>query len=320
MARNNKKNLFLIFNYYNLVYFYISSIIILSMNKSYLPSKLFMIRVASVVVIVAVVFGLIKLVHYLKNKPVKSTPAKMVVVGDLIQKDSNSNGIPDWEEYLWGLDPNKNGPENKEFILAKKKSLSDNGQITEDNSNLSQNELLSRQFFAAIISLQQTGNLDDESIKSLTEAVGNNVTIQDIKDIYSNNMMTIVSDTQSNKDKYRNDLSKLAQKYSNADIGSELTIIIQGYNNQDPQAMYAVQSIAESYQKFGAELIKIPTPRSMVETSVTAANNYEKNGQTIKNMAKGLNDPIVGMRSILSYKKYNDELANDLEKISELLQ
>ncbi len=291
------------------------------MDKSYLPSKLFVIRVATIIVLVAAVFGLTKLVHYLKNKPVKSTPAKMIVVGDLIQKDSNNNGIADWEEYLWGLDPKKNGPENKEFILAKKKSLADNGQISGDGSgNMSQNELLSRQFFAAIISLQQTGGLDEESMKSLSEAIGKNVAIQEIKDVYSNNMMTIVGDSETSKTQYNSDLYKLVKKYSDSDIGSELTIIIQGYNNQDPSALYAVQSIAQAYQNFGAELIKIPTPRSLVEASLAAANNYEKTGQTIISMSRGLSDPIIGMSAILSYKKYNDELGNNLENISELLQ
>ncbi len=291
------------------------------MNKSYLPSKLFITRVFSVVIIIAVIFGLAKLVKYLKDKPVKSEPAKMVVVGDLIQKDSNDNGIPDWEEYLWGLDPKKNGPENKEFILAKKKSLADNGQISEDNlQNISQNELLSRQFFAAVISLQQTGGLDDESINSLAEAVGKNVELQEIKDIYENNMMKITEDSQVSKSNYQKALVSLVKEYSDSDIGSELTLIIQGYNNQDPSALYAVLSIAESYQSFGAKLIKIPTPRSLVELSLSAANNYEKTGQSIKNLTKGLSDPIIGMSSILSYKKYNDELADDLEKISNFLQ
>jgi hypothetical protein len=55
-------------------------------------------------------------------------------------------------------------------------------------------------------------------------------------------------------------------------------------------------------------------------TVLGAANNYEKTGQTIKDLAKILSDPIVGMKALINYKKYNDALASDLEKISETLQ
>lgn len=290
------------------------------MNKSYLPSKLFMIRVASILIIAATVFGASWVIKYFKNRPSSKDPAKVMVIGDLIQKDSNDNGIADWEEYLWGLDPKKNGESNKEFILAKKKTLADNNASENSDSNISQNELLSRQFFAAIVSLQQTGNLNDESLQSIGEAVGKNVSQTNIPDIYNNGMMTVVEDGTVAKQNYYNALSKLIKKYNDRDIGNELTIIIQGFSNQDPQALYAAQSIGDAYQEFGAELIKIPTPRSLVQTHLSAANNYEKNGQVIKNLTKGLSDPLIAMGAILDYKKYNDDLSSDLEKISEFLQ
>lgn len=291
------------------------------MDRKYLPSRIFIIRIVAILIVIATVFGVSKLSKYIKSKSIKNVPTQ-VTIETLTQKDSNKNGIPDWEEYLWGLDPNKNGPENKEFILAKKKDLQKNNDTMnlDGTSNISQNEILSRQFFAAIVSLQQTGNLSDESIKEIGEAVGKNVISTDIPDIYNNGMMNIVEDGTTAKENYYNAFAKLIKKYSDRDIGSELTIIMQGFSNKDPQALYAAKSIGDAYQEFGAEFIKIPTPRSLVSIHVSAANNYEKSGQTIKKLTKGLSDPIIAMSAILDYKKYNEGLSSDLEKISDFLQ
>jgi hypothetical protein len=292
------------------------------MDKKYLPSKIFIIRVVLIFTIVIIVFGVSKIYTYFKNRPTKKTPIKITTVAERIQKDSNNNGIPDFEEYLWGLDPTKNGPENKEFILAKKKDLIQSGDMTPADSSKppTDNDVLSQQFFAAIVSLQQTGDLNQESMNSITQAVGKNVEAIPIPDFYTNSVLTIQSDSTVANANYRKALSKLVAKYADSDIGSELTIIIQGLNNKDPQALYAATTIADAYQSFGKELIKIPVPKSLSTTVLSAANNYEKTGQTIKDLAKILSDPIIGMKALINYKKYNDALASDLEKISETLQ
>ena len=189
-----------------------------------------------------------------------------------------------------------------------------------DNSQVSDNEMLSEQFFAAIISLQQSGQLDETSMNSISEAIGKNVTTTSIPDIYTNSMLTIQNDSTLTNQAYHDAIGKLVTKYQDADIGNELTFIVQGLSNNDPQALYAATTVASSYQSFGQELIKIPVPRSLATLHLSAANNYEKTGQSIKNLAKVLTDPIAGMNAILSYKQYNDALASDLEKISGLLQ
>lgn len=292
-------------------------------DRKYLPSEQFIARVIIIVIIIVVVLGMYGLVKFIKNKISSKSgdqPATLTI-GNIIQKDSNNNGIADWEEYLWGLDPKKNGSENKEFISAKKSALTQSGDIVPtDYSQITDNEILSQQFFAAIISLQQSGQLDETAMNSVSEAIGKNVETTPIPDIYTSSMLTIQNDSTLTIGAYRDAIGNLVTKYQNADIGSELTFIIQALSNNDPQALYVATTVASSYQSFGQELVKIPVPRSLASAHLSAANNYEKTGQSIKNLAKVLADPIAGMNAILSYKQYNDALASDLEKISSLLQ
>ena len=290
--------------------------------KNYLPSKKFQAIVLIIVVFIALFFTVKGIVSLIKSKKLTSKEPAKITVSEIIQKDSNNNGIPDFEEYLWGLDPNKNGPENKEFILAKKKTLAEsNDSLSTDPSQaVTDNDLLSQEFFATIVSLQQTGSLNDESLGAITSAIGDNVKAVEIKDIYTYNMMTVVGDGTLANNTYQEDLSKLVTKYQDADIGNELTFIIQGLNNKDPQALYAAQTVAIAYQNFGKEFIKVPVPKALASLQLSAANNYEKTGQTIHDLTTMLNDPLGGMKGILNYKNYNDALGTDLEKISEILQ
>lgn len=290
--------------------------------KKYLPSKKFVSILLIIVVFIILFFGIKGIISLFKNK--KSTNGEQIqmTIGGITQKDGNYNGIADFEERLWGLDPNKNGPENKEFILAKKKTLEQNGVIslTDDSETITQNEILSREFLATIMSLQQTGQLDDTAIQSVSEAVGQNIVAIPIEDIYTSNMLIINNDSLSTNTTYHEALIVLITKYQNEDIGSELTLIAQGLGGNDPQALYAVKTIASAYQSFGQELISIPVPKSLASIHLSLANNYEKTGQSIGGLIKVLSDPIIGMRATINYKKYNDALISDLAKLSEILQ
>lgn len=291
--------------------------------KKYLPSKNFIAIVIIIILFIGLFLTIRGVISFFKNRKraMSDAPIEMTI-GNLIQKDGNKNGIADWEEYLWGLDPNKNGPENKEFILAKKKTLEENGIIStfDDSKAITDNELLNQQFFAAIISLQQTGNLNEESMKSVAEAVGKNIDPTPLPDTYTSSMLTIQNDSDLANTTYNNNFSKLVTKYADADIGSELTFVIQGISNKDPQALYAAKTVADAYLSFGEELLTIPVPRSISTIHLSMANNYQKMGEITQDLTKTLTDPLLGMKAIVNYKKYSDALASDLERLSNVLQ
>lgn len=292
--------------------------------KKYLPSKQFISIILIIVIFIALFFAIKGLVFLLKkNKIIKGENSMTeVTVGGIIQKDSNANGIPDWEEYLWGLNPKKDGESNKEFILSKKRELSQSGVIstTDDSISVTENELLSREFFATIVSLQQTGNLNEESIKSVANAIGQKIEATDIPDVYTKNMLAIKQDSEDSKATYSGDFVILALQYQDKDIGKELTLISQGIGNNDPQALYAAKSIASAYKSFGKDLMKIPVPNSAADLHLSLANNYEKTGQSIDGLTEVLTDPIIGMKSMLNYKKYNDALISNIETLTEVLK
>lgn len=290
--------------------------------KKYLPSKKFTAIILFIVVII-VAFSLIKItIKFFKNRyEEKHGPAKIeVTVGSLTQKDSNDNGIPDWEEYLWGLNPNKNGEKNKEIINKKKEEMTASGIIKIDNSKLSGNEVLSRQFFAALVTLQQTGELDENTMKSLADAASGSISNIEISDVYTLGDLKIIDDNTTSKSKYYDSIKKLALKYKDSYIGKEMTFISQGLQNKDAQALYAAKLVANSYRDFGRDLLKTEVPRSIAPLHLQIINGYEKVSESIEGLIQMINDPLTGMQSLITYKKYNDELYNNLENLSQILQ
>ncbi len=288
------------------------------MDKKYLPSKFFVIRIAFILVLAVTIFGVYEIVTYFKNRPSGKAPVK-VMVKDIVQKDSNSNGIPDWEEYLWGLNPLKDGPSNKEFILAKRKTLAENNGITEDGSNLTSTDQLSREFFSIVMSLQQSGSLNEDSIKLVSEAIGKKIESTPIPDVYTKEMLTVKTDSISARTNYFNQFKNLSAKYEGRNIGDELVFISQGLKNNDKTAMKATKSVSDAYKEFGQELMKIPVPTSIASIHLDLANSYEKTGQSIEGLTQILDDSMVGMKAIINYKKYSDAIVSDIEYIGDNL-
>jgi len=287
--------------------------------KDYLPSMQFKIRVIIIAVLFLLGFGIYKAVGYFRNRGMETKIPTKILVKDLVQKDTNENGIPDWEEALWGLDPNKDGPQNKEFIMAKRKTLAEeNGPEISNNQPLSENETMSREFFAIIMSLEQTGNLDDDALKSVSEAIGQKIVATPIPDVYTKSMLTIKdSDDSYGVINYYTDYVNLNNKYAGKNMGDELSFVATALRDNDPGALQIAGTVALAYSSFGKELIKIPVPSNLASISLDLANNYEKVAQSIYGLTHLLSEPITGMKALINYKKYSDIIADDIDKLTD---
>lgn len=289
------------------------------MEKNYLPSKQFTVRVVTLATIILVVFGIYKLVEYWKNRPEEKKEPTKIAVKEIVQKDSNKNGIPDWEESLWGLDPAKNGASNKEFILAQRAILAEkdiDGNTEDSGTTTNENEALSREFFAIVMSLQQSGNLDDAALKAISDTIGENISASPIPDVYTKSGLTIKADSDTVTEAYFAAIKDILLKYQKKDIGNELTFIAQGIDKNDPQALAIAGNIAQSYKDFGKDLMKITVPTSLATIHLSLANNYEKTGRSIDGMLGVLTNQIAGMKALVNYNTYSNALVADMEELS----
>lgn len=291
--------------------------------KKYLPSKKFTTSLITIVVVAALGFLIKEAFSFAKNlinkNKDKNGQVEVTTVADIIQEDSNNNGIPDWEEYIWGLDPTKNGPENKAFILAKKKTMIESGEITPEKENniISDNEIMTRQLLATIISLSGSDQINDENINSISETIGQQIIAEEPPDKYNQNNIKIVADTEDSIADYAADMIIWYSIYEQNDLGSEMVLISQGIANQDAIPLITAKSMADVYRGLSEFMLLSEVPSTLYQHHLNLINNYEKLAQAIEGLSNSIIDPLTGLKSIILYNKINEEIEatmNSLQK------
>jgi hypothetical protein len=281
------------------------------MQNNYLPSKIFIKKIALVAVLLILIFAVSKLWPAVKNFSNKNKNGN-VIVRDIIEKDSNNNGIADWEETLWGLDPTKDGDSNKAYIVNKKKT---SGSNVANADGLSENDLLSRELLALVVSLKQTNNLNEDSLNLIGDTVAKQIDVTPEADIYTKKDVKSIMTTISSIKTYRSELDKTNLLYTDKDLGGEIPLISQTIDNKDTQALKILLDTGKSYVDFSHDLMNITVPTSLVENHVLLANSYNKTGKAILNMKDIINDKLSGMRAIIQYKKSSEDLISTLQEI-----
>ena len=290
------------------------------MKKEYLPSKQFINGVFTLAIIFGIGFIIYKVSPEIKARFTQNRGLRGMSVKDLVENDTNKNGIQDWEESLFGLDPNKNGEENKKIIEEKRKSLNIGEDFINDE-NLSQSDKLSRELFTVIATLEQTGNLNETAIENITATLTEKLESEPIVDIYTKKIVTTKPTNQNTLEVYYNSFGNIALKYKNAEIGDELIYLSQALINQDEKAMQIVVDISDKYEEFGKDLIDMAiVPSSLSDTHLSLANNYHKTSLAIKRMSLMLKDPLYGMNATADYKNFNDGIITNLGEISDFLE
>jgi hypothetical protein len=288
--------------------------------KKFLPSKKFMFLLGSFLILALVFFVAFKLFSG-KNSFFASKNGKLGVdrlaiagltVNELVQKDSDSDGIADWEETLWGTDKNNamtfDGITDKAYIANKKKEL--NIGETKDAEGLTETEKFAREFFAAYVAMKTNGTVDPNTINNFGSALGQKIVTPDLVDKFTTkDIKTNEDNTKEGKTKYYQSVKSLFESYKAKGIGDELSVINNqltspaGTENPDK-----LTPIGEAYQEFATKVVKIIVPSSLSAEHLKITNSANNTGISILGMTKITGDPIVGLSGISQYQKYSDEL------------
>ena len=281
--------------------------------KKYLPSKNFISLVLLIITFVLIFFigkGLISLIKNRERKDGVKEP-EIVSIKEIIDEDDNNNGIPNWEEYFWGLDPKKDGKKNREFVLAKRELANQNtgNEVKGEPVVLTENEALSRDFFVAMLALSEKGILDEESINAMSETVGQKVIAEPIADKYTMQQILIQKETTIETiQSYYQKITSLIKKYNNEkDLGKEITLMSISISSNDRHAMLTVRSIVQAYRDLAQELLAIETLDILAESHLQMINSCEKIAESIEGLILSEDDSLVGLKSLINYKRYSEE-------------
>lgn len=250
-----------------------------------------------------------------------------VAAGDIVDKDTDGDGIADWEEFLWGTDPDNTDtdgdgiPDNIEIEQKRKESQPDIGQ--DEEQGLNETEIFARELFATLISLKQSGNLNPETLSQLGSMLGQNLLAPPpatVENKYKLNDLNIVSASNSTLEAYFRDMNELTQEYYELGLGDELGLMANVVQTQDEDSLLTLARISDGYKSFGEELKDLEVPQNVSSAHLSLLNSSIKVGESLGALTAVSENPLVALRGISLYKTYSMDFIDAFETLQDYFE
>lgn len=270
------------------------------------PSKQFIKRGALALGIVALVLivqtNWFRALVGKKPRPVVET----MTVGEIIEEDSNGNGIPNWEEKLWGLDPTTlytNGVSNKEIIEGKRTAL---GIQSMSEADLDDTDRIARQLFTLTSALGQSEEVDSATLQSIAATLGNSVDIKAVTNHYSLKDIQTTQTTLPNLQAYTATLKKVLAKYDTNT--PDIEILATALQNEDPSTLPELAQTATTYQKLAKELVAMKVPLGLAQDHLMLTNSFAGIATSFIYMTELNDNSLKALVGVAIYKNYSTKL------------
>ncbi|MDB5254721.1 MAG: hypothetical protein JWL92_97 [Candidatus Nomurabacteria bacterium] len=273
------------------------------MPPSSVPSKQFLIRGGIALGIVAVILvAQTNWFHNIFHKTKKTdTVADNTTITDITSKDTNGNGIADWEEKLWGLDPAvlyTDGKPNAEIIKEKKLALG----ISTATSSANETDAIAQKLFTITTALSQNDNIDDSTLQDVANQLGSSVNVASISNKYSLKNITTVRTSTASLTAYYNSFQKIMGKYNLSQ--NDTAIIVQATETGDYSQLPQLDATKDTYAALAKELSTIKVPVGVAQYHLDIINSFAGTAASfsyLQQMADNGTQAIVG---IALYKIY----------------
>lgn len=259
--------------------------------------------------------------------PENSLTYSDMTIEDLVNKDSDIDGIPDWQEGLYGLDPNKKettpGTPDSSALEKLRAMQGINTETTYGDSsmgteNLTQTEKFSRELFATVAALNQNGQVDQATIDALGNSLAEKVQNPIIRKIFLISDIKIsINDDVNAINKYMDDLLNIhkkypATKYTALNVLQEFTA---DEDNVDPSILKKLDPIIIQTNKIINAMIKTDVPKSISIFHLNIINSLERLSENLSDIKLFDTDPIVSFGAISQYNKNMITLESDTQNL-----
>ncbi len=325
----------------------------IKIDRKYLPSKkfIYVLSIAIGVVIIAILINFIKpsISKYNSNK----LNTEQEKISAAMEVDSDSDGLEDWKENLYGTDPKNKDSDNDgtsdfEEIAQNRDPLKANtakeGQepndkidpaivekqtkTMEEYENLSEMDKFSRNLVSNIIASQpSSGKMDTDTInsivaKALAELPQKNYTATTkIEDL---NLQTTDSSNASQKMKeYASNFYVESTKIIPI-LGNDLSLINSYISNSDTKSKNELIKLISKYQESVDRFIKMPVPVSIgvydVSYHLRVINDLEKIIAIDKDIINSDSNSLGTIVALSAYNTINQDLVSVFNTIGNILK
>lgn len=243
-------------------------------------------------------------------------------LGEAIERDTDGDSVPDWEERLLDLDPknpNTLGSDEDDAVVAERRREERRNDVeldefASDTDTLNETDALTRDLYMAVASLSQGEQLNDTVIENLTALTSAHLSETGLARSYTPDDLNIVANTQINEARYINEYDEIISSYQ-PDV-HPVAILNQIEETGDIDQLTELEKPIQQHAEIRDNLLQLNVPEDAVFYHITVINALESIINSINNMKKYTNDPILAMTGVFSYYDHMAAFANALEKLN----
>ncbi len=287
-------------------------------KTSKLPSKRFIIAVLVALAIVVISFFTSQQPPATKT-PISKNETETLKENDPATKDSDEDGLYDWEENLWGTDVNdpdtdEDGTGDGEEVAQNRNPLiAGPNDLLYDNSGLilpgsTEEEMneAKKEFYSMFLT-EQGDEIREMTVLTLMQNFDKEEFIN--RDKYVLNDLDLSS--KNNDDfirSYGNALGEIFARYANREDYpyDEVAIFGEALETKNPSGLAKLEFVSLAYENLTKDLLAIETPMSAAENHLALINGYDMFSETVGAMRFFFEDPLRGG---LAYETYVGQTA-----------
>lgn len=266
---------------------------------------------------VLIVAGAFFLAEY-RNKQVKKVVYNSIIAtstetlsAELQNIDSDADGLKDWEEVLLGTDPDNADTDGDKTTDGKEaaagrnpliKGPNDSAKDTQKDAtlkqNLTQTDIVARDFFARYMELSQVGLTSDSSSQAelIGQVLKNGVVLSQPKVYMQKDILVSADSSAAAIRKYGNEMGAIFIKYHNSSVRNEMIIAKESVDQEDPEILKEIYPILASYKNILAALIKVSAPQSLAQNHLDFINALSILVFSAESMTKMDTDTLAGIQ------------------------
>ncbi|OGI68083.1 hypothetical protein A2738_02765 [Candidatus Nomurabacteria bacterium RIFCSPHIGHO2_01_FULL_42_15] len=246
---------------------------------------------------------------------------------DLVNEDTDGDGVLDWQEGLYDLDPTKSEttPGVLDSVAIQKLKSEQEGSLLEsDNTqnveNLTQTDKFSRELFAIVAATSQNGVIDQTTIDTLGSSLAEKIQNSVPRKIYViSDIKIIESDIKEAIQKYSNELANIYTKYN---IKKGVMNILEEFiaDETNTSILLELDPIINQLNEVINESVKMQVPKSLSLIHLDLINSFQRVLENINDIKLFDSDIVVAMGAIIQYQQNTIALESSLNRLTEAVR
>lgn len=254
-----------------------------------------------------------------------------VVRDTVTQADTDSDGLHDWEETLWGTDPrNPDTDGDGEFdgaeVLANRNpriagpddSLGTDMGAQIGSAATNTTDRVAQDFFGQYIALKQQGvAIDEDTQTQLAASVVESIPEVATEDVYTITDLELLSDDSGQAIQvYGNTIGEILSRHTPKSTAHELDIFANALSREDETILKQLDPIIAGYAGIIQDVATMPVPVSASKVHVAFLNELVRMHMVISKMRGVYDDPMQTLSVMGQYEMYLSNFSTSLDNLA----